>query len=244
MSIPKYAYALMFAVTTTAGGLFACGAEVNVAPSSSSAATGGTSNVGGMGSTAGTGGLSASQSSASVSSTTSSNASAGGGPPNTCTPLGDGQYIPKPCPLLCEVGGYCQYRHPFCGNFDKNPKCQPLPASCPDRGGMPTCGCDGVLYDNACKAAAAGTSPSALHNCPAPPGYFPCGPHYCPIGTTVCYIATPEGPPPAYYECRPIPSECLATPNCDCVKANDAMLNGLPCTECFEGALLFEMHAP
>ena len=156
-------------------------------------------------------------------------------------------YEPKPCELACAPGSYCDFSLPICGNnaqFTAKPTCEPSPAGCPDDDALPTCGCDNVVYDSACEAAAAGVSVSSLQNCPTPSGLFPCGPLYCAIGTTFCTISVAEASPPASYECRVMPTQCLGEPSCDCVKMYDASVSEFLCTECGDGALLLEMYAP
>ncbi|WP_437803598.1 Kazal-type serine protease inhibitor domain-containing protein [Sorangium sp. So ce693] len=57
--------------------------------------------------------------------------------------------------------------------------CTPVPADCPPDADS-VCGCDGVSYDNACAAAAAGESAYlSVTECGVPPaGQFPCGTGY------------------------------------------------------------------
>ncbi|MEZ4460867.1 MAG: hypothetical protein R3E66_14285 [bacterium] len=60
--------------------------------------------------------------------------------------------------LTCGAGEYCLYApEDMCGAADQLGLCEPLPEVCTEDV-MPVCGCDGVLYGNPCKAAAAGIS--------------------------------------------------------------------------------------
>ncbi|MBI2395563.1 MAG: hypothetical protein HYV09_38715 [Deltaproteobacteria bacterium] len=54
-------------------------------------------------------------------------------------------------------------------------------------------------------------------------GQFTCGSSACSAGQ-ICTKRPPgiptDGPPPLYYSCYPMPTACLSTPTCECVKAN------------------------
>jgi hypothetical protein len=57
----------------------------------------------------------------------------------------------------CAAGEFCDYADPhFCGGADETGVCRPRPSAC-ETNFDPACGCDGVVYDNACGAYAAGT---------------------------------------------------------------------------------------
>lgn len=58
-----------------------------------------------------------------------------------------------PATKTCGPGHYC--RRDGCDVEAKPGHCAPRPKACGDRS-LPVCGCDGVTYDNACQAAAAG----------------------------------------------------------------------------------------
>lgn len=83
-----------------------------------------------------------------------------------------------PTGQLCPDGTYCHERFDLCTDCTTNPNgcgedpdrpwglCapQPDPDTCPADGNA-VCGCDGVVYANACAAAAAGMSLRALVHC-------------------------------------------------------------------------------
>lgn len=58
----------------------------------------------------------------------------------------------------CSDSQYCDYANTgTCGEADQQGVCLPIPAFCTKQY-MPVCGCDGVVYSNACMANAAGVS--------------------------------------------------------------------------------------
>jgi hypothetical protein len=60
--------------------------------------------------------------------------------------------------LVCPEGQYCDYEPNTCGYADQLGKCRDKPSACPlALVCLPTCGCDGQTYCNACEAAMAGT---------------------------------------------------------------------------------------
>lgn len=60
--------------------------------------------------------------------------------------------------LACEPGQFCNYtQDAMCGAADQLGTCEPMPDACPEYYG-PTCGCDGVTYDNPCFANGAGVA--------------------------------------------------------------------------------------
>jgi hypothetical protein len=121
----------------------ACASDVT----SSQAATSGGGSGGGSGS--GSGG--ASSASASSGADTGSGGAGGGGP----TICGGKAGIP------CEADAWCEFTPAgSCGNADMLGVCQPKPDGCDDD--CPgVCGCDGVLYCNACYAHSKGVDISS-----------------------------------------------------------------------------------
>jgi Kazal-type serine protease inhibitor domain len=67
----------------------------------------------------------------------------------------------------CSEKEFCAKLYDRCG---QSGKCEERPADCTERGKLlmrPVCGCDDKTYDNACLAAAAGTSVKREGKCPA-----------------------------------------------------------------------------
>lgn len=64
----------------------------------------------------------------------------------------------------CSGQAFCDFPDLGCDFADGMGLCAPRPVACPDIF-MPVCGCDGVTYDNACAANAAGTDAATLGPC-------------------------------------------------------------------------------
>jgi hypothetical protein len=69
-----------------------------------------------------------------------------------------------PDKLLCEDGRYCQLPSGACLGANATGQCKLPPTSCTSVK-SPVCGCDGVIYDNACQAAQAGASITGTATC-------------------------------------------------------------------------------
>jgi len=93
---------------------------------------------------------------------------------NRCVAIREGAQIDHegPCEVMmcrpngtsCPVGSYCQLIPGTCGASNLPGACSPKPEHCPDVW-LPVCGCNGVTYGNACRAAAHGVSIRKLGAC-------------------------------------------------------------------------------
>jgi hypothetical protein len=83
----------------------------------------------------------------------------------------------------CAATAYCDYKAHSCGSSDASGTCEERPDVCPDLID-PVCGCDGMVYQNECKANLAGVDPSATAECNAPPDRIRCGYRFCKAGDT------------------------------------------------------------
>ncbi|NUQ75805.1 MAG: hypothetical protein HUU21_19860 [Polyangiaceae bacterium] len=92
-------------------------------------------------------------------------------------------------------------------------QCTSVLSGCP-AGSSKVCGCDHVLYDDACAAAEAGESVYlSLTECSdVPAGQFACGDGFCNLADQYCRQG-PDGT----LACTTPPLECAANPSCSCL---------------------------
>jgi len=79
-------------------------------------------------------------------------------------------FAPNECPcggpdgVACEDGRYCQLPTAACLGPSASGQCKAPPTQCTSVKSL-VCGCDGVIYDNACQAAKAGVSITGTTTC-------------------------------------------------------------------------------
>lgn len=139
----------------------------------------------------------------------------------------------------CTGDEYCDFPDDLCGAADGAGTCTPKPDACPDVYD-PVCSCDGMVYSNACDAAAVGLDVSLLGTCPNPVGQFPCGSGFCVEGQDYCQIQISDvAGIPDSYSCGELPPGCmLADATCAC-------LSDLPCGDvCEQDGKNFTLTCP
>src|SRR5688500_6424855 len=114
--------------------------------------------------------------------------------------------------ILCNGSEYCDQRFDYCYDYEdfgaQAGSCLPRPAAPCDATEDLRCGCDGVVYANACTAAAAGVDLSLYGGCEPPAGEFSCGFQFCGLATSICREGHSDQPMfiPNSYECRSFPA--------------------------------------
>ena len=99
--------------------------------------------------------------------------------------------------LPCGPSEFCDYPDgSFCGGDDSTGVCTPRPTDCPEPGGVPTCGCDGVTYIGECSAYFSGTDVAHTGECAPTPvngvsATATCGPADGPAWTFVITDGAP-----------------------------------------------------
>lgn len=127
----------------------------------------------------------------------------------------------------CADNEYCAFKLQSCGQ-DPNDvgACMPKPDGC-DAVYQPACGCDGMVYGNACSAALVGIDVAAAGGCAPPDGFFACGAGFCDVKTSYCQVQLSDvvGEPDSF-TCKPLPGGCDPL-DCACLK-------GEPCADMCE----------
>lgn len=119
--------------------------------------------------------------------------------------------------MECTASEYCDYATNSCGFTDEIGTCRPRITSC-DLVYLPTCACDGKVYDNPCAATGAGVDVNDSGGCQAPMGKFSCGSTFCEAGVTYCRRSMSDiGGEPSSYECISLPPLCGNPPTCACL---------------------------
>jgi hypothetical protein len=125
----------------------------------------------------------------------------------------------------CADGFYCDFSRNDCGATDRPGQCATRPDACAEIY-QPACGCDGMVYSNACEAAAAGQDVNDGGGCTAPERTFSCGSAFCSLMPTTLQYCQREvsdvGSMPDTYTCLSAPRTCSRLPLCRC-------LSGVPC---------------
>ena len=115
---------------------------------------------------------------------------------------------------------YCDFPDDGCGFDDSVGVCVGRPWACDDEYD-PVCGCDSIIYSNACNANGNGTDVwVGSGDCGPWMGFFACGPELCLMENEYCVEMVPGPPGPSTFICAPIPT---------CAVAGCACLQNLPC---------------
>lgn len=126
----------------------------------------------------------------------------------------------------CEAGAFCDQGEHFYSTLKcrESGTCVMTPESCSDDG-PPICGCDGILYANACAAATAGVGTQGAIGCEPPMGEFGCELEFCDIATEYCRHEVGGGNG-ENFACRPL--SCMdSNAGCDCLDPEKPCGDGL-----------------
>ncbi len=116
----------------------------------------------------------------------------------------------------CPANEFCDKASDGCEADPTPGECRLRPEGCPGVY-QPACGCDRMVYGNACDANAAGQDLSRAGGCTAPDGLVGCGSGFCVAAEEYCesYV----GGPAEVHQCQPLPAACAPgdpPPTCDC----------------------------
>ncbi len=145
---------------------------------------------------------------------------------------------------MCELGAcgpaeYCDFPIDDCGANDSFPSaCTAARSDCEPEDD-PVCGCDGIVYADACGASVVGIDVDATGSCEAPTGRFACGFRFCDRATSYCRISRSDiGGYPDNYGCAPLPEACGDAPDCTCLLGEPCADFGCAATD--DGGLVIE----
>lgn len=133
----------------------------------------------------------------------------GGGSSSSSTSTGGSTATGDLCGSeVCPSGLVCTY---FLWSCVQEPHCSPKQTGC-DASSPLVCGCDLVVYENACAASAAGVDLAGYSEskCDPPTGMFRCGYTFCKSGQEWCEEHFESG-----WSCHPLPEDCKS-PDATC----------------------------
>lgn len=163
----------------------------------------------------------------------SSHSALDAGPGDGGSTGGDGALCGGFSGLRCSASEYCDYPDNGCGVVDQTGTCRTRPQVCPlstsgvpGIAAMPTCGCDGRIYQGECDAYRGGVDLNAHGTCDVPAGSFACGYLQCFIGRQYCRQQSQNSGPDTF-ACLALPPACSSNEDCSCLTSQPC---GTMCT--------------